>query len=149
MIKTAIAHDVFKGRIACIVGVLGRFLQHVCPNAISQFTYSCFLGDFTQLGNIHVFFRPFSAAFMSHRPHNSHTHASRVNQPNYAIGLTSVWEEEPLPIVLSMVVLIALLVCLGRLQQHFWANRANLCNRTENSVVRGASHCSSCFQRSV
>ena len=114
MIKTAIAHHVFKGRIACIVVVLGRFQQHVCPNAISQFTYSCFLGDSTQLGNITensvvraaiahrvfkgrfdcvvgFFFRPFSAAFMSHHPHNSHTHASRVNQPNYAIGLKSVW----------------------------------------------------------
>ena len=35
VIKTAIAHHVFKGRFACIVGVLGRVQQHVCPLAIT------------------------------------------------------------------------------------------------------------------
>ena len=35
VIKTAIAHHVFKGRSACIVGVLGRFQQRVCPIAIT------------------------------------------------------------------------------------------------------------------
>ena len=96
MIKTAIAHHAFKGGFARIVGVLGRFQQHVCPIAITVhiLVYLC---DSTQLGNRtensvarggiahhHVFkgrfdcvvgcFRPFSTAFMLNTPHCSHTH---------------------------------------------------------------------------
>ena len=112
MIKTAIAHNVFKGGFACIVGVLGRFQQHVCPIAITVHILVFLCCDSTQLGNRtensvergviahHVFkgrfdcvvgcFRPFSTAFMLNTPHCSHTHASWVNQPIYAIGLKTV-----------------------------------------------------------
>ena len=107
VIKTAIAHHVFKGRVACIVGGLGRFKQHVCPIAITVHIL-VFFGSSTRLGNRteksvvrgaiarHVFkgrfdcvggcFRPFSTASMLNTPHCSHTHASWVNQPVYAIG---------------------------------------------------------------
>ena len=84
MIKTAIAHHVFKGRFACIVGV----------------------------------FRPFSTAFMSNHPDSSQTHGTWVNQPSYALGLKSVWKEEPLLIIFSKVNVIALLGFKGRFQQY-------------------------------
>ena len=83
----------------------------------SQCTYSCFLGDSTQLGNRtansvvkgaiahRVFkgrfdcvvgcFRPFSTAFMLNTPHGSQTHGTWENQPSYALGLKTVWKEEP------------------------------------------------------
>ena len=63
-------------------------------------------------------FRPFSTAFMLNTPHCSHTHASWVNQPIYAIRLKTVWHKEPLLIMFSKVVLSALLGVLGRFQQH-------------------------------
>ena len=106
----------------------------------SQCTYSCFSGDSTQLGNrtensvvkgaiaYRVFkgrfdcvvgcFRPFSTAFMLNTPHCSHTHASWVNQPIYAIRLKTAWCKEPLLIMFSKFVLSALYGVLGRFQQH-------------------------------
>ena len=106
----------------------------------SQCTYSCFLGDSTQLGNRtensvvrgaivhHVFkgrsdcavgcLRSFSTAFMLNTPHCSHTHASWVNQPIYAIRLKTVWCKEPLLIMFLKVVLSALYGVLGRFQQY-------------------------------
>ena len=108
----------------------------------SQCTYSRCLGDSTQLGNrtensvvraaiaYHVFkgrfdcvvgcFRPFSTAFMLNTPHcsHTHTHASWVNQPIYAIRLNTVWYKEPLLTRFSKLVLSALYGVLGRFQQH-------------------------------
>ena len=64
------------------------------------------------------FFRPFSTAFMLNTPNCSHTHASWVNQPIYAIGLKTVWYREPLLIMFSKVVFSALYGVLVRFQQH-------------------------------
>ena len=62
-----------------------------------------------------------------------------------------MWQEEPLLILFSKVVLIALLFVLGRFQQHLCpttltvhilmrllGESTQLCDRPENSVVRGA-----------
>ena len=103
-------------------------------------TYSCFLSDSTQLGNMtensvvrraianHVFkgrfdcvvgcSTPFSTSYMSNRTHCSYTHASWVIQPSYALGLKTVWKEEPLLIMISKVVLFVLLGVLRRFQYH-------------------------------
>ena len=43
----------------------------------------------------------FSTAFILDSPHCSHTHASWVNQPIYAIGLNTVWYKEPLLMMFS------------------------------------------------
>ena len=115
MVRGAIALRAVNGRIACIVVVLGRFQQHVCPNATSQFTYSCFLGDSTQLGNItensvvraaiahRVFKVRFACTLRSFRPFSTAvmlcpiiptvhilTRPGRI-KPTYAIGLKTVW----------------------------------------------------------
>ena len=47
-----------------------------------------------------------------------HTHGTWVNQPRYALGLKTVWKEEPLLITISKVVLFVLLGVLRRFQRH-------------------------------
>ena len=112
----------------------------------SQCTYSCFLGDSTQLGNrtensvvkrshcsscfkgrfdcVVGCLRPSSTAFMLNTPHcshthtHTHTHASWVNRPIYAIGMKTVRYKEPLLILFSRVTVIALLGFIGHFQQH-------------------------------
>ena len=103
-------------------------------------THSCCLSDSTQLGNrtensvergaiathdfkgrfvcIVVCSTPFSTSYMSNRTHCSHTHASWVIQPSYALGLKTVWKEEPLLLMISKVVLFVLLGVLRRFQPH-------------------------------
>ena len=110
------------------------------PNCHHSAHTRVFWGDSTQLGNrtensvvrgafgYHVFkgrfdcvvgcFRPFSTTFMLNTPHCSHTHASWVNQPIYAIRRKTVWYNEPLLVMFSTVVLSALYGVLGRFQQH-------------------------------
>ena len=61
-------------------------------------------------------YRPFSTAFRSNHPHSSQTHGTWVSQPSYAIGLKTVWKEEPLLIMISKVVLFVLLGVLRRSQ---------------------------------
>ena len=56
---------------------------------------------------------------MSNHSHSSQTHGTWENQLSYALGLKTVLRDEPLLIMFSKVVLIALLGVLGRFQQHF------------------------------
>ena len=89
-------------------------------------TYSCILGDSTQLLNstehtvtkgaiarpafrgrlvcIVGCFRPFSTSYMSNHAHWSHTHASWAIQPSYSIVLNTLWQREQLPALLLEVV---------------------------------------------
>ena len=120
----------------------------------TKVTYSCFLGESTQLGNrtensvvigaiahhvfkgrfdcVVMFSRPFSTAFMLNNHHCSNTHASWVNQPIYAITLTTVWYKEPLLILFSKVVLSALYVRSFRL-----FSIAFMCNHPRSSQTHG------------
>ena len=86
------------------------------------FTYSCVLGDSTQLLNstehtvtkgaiarpafrgrficIVGCFRPFSTSFQSHQPVRSHTRDPWMNNPSYAIDLNTLWQKKQLPVML-------------------------------------------------
>ena len=61
---------------------------------------------------------------MSNHSHSSQTHGTWDNQPSYALGLKTVWKDEPLLIMISKVVLF---VSLGV-----------LLNSTEHTVTKGA-----------
>ena len=157
------------------LGVLRRFQHHICQITPSQFTNSWDLGESSQLCNRtensvvrraiahHVFrgqcdcivgvYRPFSTAFMSNHPHSSQTPGTWVNQPSYAVGLKTVWKEEPLLIMISKVVLFVLLGVLRRFQ-----HRICQITRTVHILMRPGwfnwthcdkgSNCPPCFQKS-
>ena len=55
---------------------------------------------------------------MSNHPRSSHTHGTWENQPSYALGLKTVWKDEPLLIMISKVVLFVLLGVLRRFRHH-------------------------------
>ena len=63
-------------------------------------------------------FRPFSTAFMFNNSHSSQTHGTWENQPSYALGLKTVWKDEPLLSMISNVVSFVLLGVLRRFQHH-------------------------------
>ena len=122
--------------LIALLGVLGRFQQHGCP---LSHTYSCVLGDSTQLRDstehtvtkgaiarsafrgrfvcIVLCLTLFSTALIN--VHSAtHTPASWVNQPIYATALKTAWYKEPLLIMMSKVVLFVLLGVLRRFQHH-------------------------------
>ena len=90
---------------------------------------------------------------MSNRPHSSQTQGTWVNQSSYALGLNTVWKEEPLLIMISKVVLFVLSGVLRRFQQHIhmyvkspalftypcvMGDSTQLLNSTEHTVRKGA-----------
>ena len=120
--KGAMARPAFRGRLVCIVGCFRPFSTSYMSNHPPLITYSCSLGDSTQLLNstehtvttgaiarpafrgrsvcIVGCFRPFSTSFQSYQPVSSHTRDPWVNHPSYVIDLNTLWQKRQLPVML-------------------------------------------------